>query len=74
MLFFRWKGRDPTTAEAFLEFVGSHLEQAGELEIPVLSGEDLHEAALAKKVTSGGLDGWGWNELKAFPFLVCRTC
>ena len=35
--------------------------------MPVLTGEDLHSAALAKKSTSGGLDGWGWNELKALP-------
>ena len=35
--------------------------------MPVLTGEDLHSAVLAKKSTSGGLDGWGWNELKALP-------
>ena len=35
--------------------------------MPVLSGEDLHSAVLAKKSTSGGLDGWTWNELKALP-------
>ena len=33
----------------------------------MLTGEDLHCAVLAKKSTSGGLDGWGWNELKALP-------
>ena len=27
--------------------------------------QDLHSAALAKQATSGGLDGWDWNELKA---------
>ena len=32
---------------------------------PVLTGEDLHATVLAKRSSSGGLDGWGWNELKA---------
>ena len=33
----------------------------------------MHSAVLAKKSTSGGLDGWTWNELKALPlsWYVC---
>ena len=38
-----------------------------EFDLPVLTGEDLHAAVLAKKSTSGGLDGWALNELKALP-------
>ena len=49
----------------FSEFDGDHLEQAEVLQLHVVTGEDLHSAALSKKATSGGLDGWGWNELKA---------
>ena len=65
--FFRRGERDPVTPHAFLEFVGSFLQQADIVDMPVLTGEDLHSAVLAKKSTSGGLDGWGWNELKALP-------
>ena len=61
---FRREGQDPVTPEAFLDFLGSYLEQAS-LSSPVLTGEDLHATVLAKKATSGGLVGWGWNELKA---------
>ena len=60
--FIRREGRDPITPEAFLDFVGSYFEQAS-LSSDVLTGEDLHAAALAKKATSGGRDGWGWTEL-----------
>ena len=46
MYFFRREGRDLVTPEAFLDFVGSYLEQAS-LSSPVLTGEDLHATALA---------------------------
>ena len=32
---------------------------------PIHTGEDLYEAAMTKKSTAGGLDGWAWNEVKA---------
>ena len=32
-----------------------------------MTGRDLQEVARAKKATAGGLDGWAWNEIKAFP-------
>ena len=38
-----------------------------ELQLPELTGEDLHSATSAKKATSGGLDDWGWHELRALP-------
>ena len=44
-----------------------YLHQAPVLNLPVLTGDDLHSVVLSKKATSGGLDGWGWNELKALP-------
>ena len=49
----------------FLGFVIGYLEQVGELQLSVLAGEDLHATTLAKKATSGGLDGsggWGGRE------------
>ena len=33
--------------------------------MPVLTGEELHDAAMAKKSTAGGFGGWAWNEVKA---------
>ena len=65
--FFRREGRDPVTPEDFLDFVGGYLEQAREIDLPVLTGEDLHATVLARKATARGLHGWGWNELKALP-------
>ena len=37
------------------------------MELPRIAGRDLQEVARAKKATAGGLDGWGWNEIKALP-------
>ena len=34
------------------------------MELPILTGEDLCEAAMAKKSTAAGLDGWASNEIK----------
>ena len=67
MPFFRRGERIPVFLQELLDFVGVFLEQAPVIDMPVLTGEDLHNAVLAKKSTSGGLDGWGWNELKALP-------
>ena len=67
MPFFRRAGWDPVTPQSYLDFVGGYLDQARVIDLPVLTGEDLHSAVIAKKSTSGGLDGWGWNELKALP-------
>ena len=67
MPFFRRGERDPVTPHGFFDFIGNFLQQADIIDLPVLSGEDLHSAALAKKSTSGGFDGWVWSELKALP-------
>ena len=37
------------------------------MDLPRITGRDLQEVARAKKSTAGGLDGWAWNEIKAFP-------
>ena len=67
MPFSRRRERDPVSPHEFSEFIGSFLQQKAVIDMPVLTGEDLHSAVLAKKVTSVGLDGWSWNELKAVP-------
>ena len=54
--------------------LGDYLPQQPILELPILTGEELYEAAMAKKPTAAGLDGWAWNEIKALStFLVCRS-
>ena len=79
MPFFRREGHPVVTVQAFLDFVGDHLPQEPFLELPMLTGEELYEAATAKKPTAAGLDGWVWNEIKALspsrfvgPALVLR--
>ena len=51
--------------QAFLDFAGDHLPQEIFLDLPTLTGEELHDVTMAKKSTSGGLDGWARNEVKA---------
>ena len=55
--------------QAFLEFVVD-LPQEAVLDLPVLSGEELNDAAMAKKSTAVGLDCWAWNEVKALSWFV----
>ena len=38
---------------------------SGSGQLPVLTGEAIHGAAILKKATAGGLDGWLWNEVQA---------
>ena len=35
------------------------------MDLPILTGEELYDADMAKKSTAAGLDGWAWNEIKA---------
>ena len=57
MPHFWREGHPVVTPQAFLDFVGNHLHGEAFLEMPLLSGEELHDAAMAKKTTAGGLDG-----------------
>ena len=65
MPYFRREGHPVVTVQAFLDFVGDHLPQEPFLELPILIGKELCEAAMAKKPTAAGLDGWAWNEINA---------
>ena len=47
--------------------VGHLLPQEPCLDLPRITGRDLHEVAGAKKSTAGGLDGRAWNEIKTLP-------
>ena len=45
--------------------IDAHFRMAWMPYFPMLTGEELYEAAMAKKSTAAGLDGWAWNEIKA---------
>ena len=68
MAYFRRDGHGTVSHQAFLDFVCEHFHQAAFVELHVLMGMALHEAALDTKATAGGLDGWAWNEIKALSF------
>ena len=65
MPFFCRSGHPVVTPDQFLRFVGHLLPQEPLLDLPRITGRDLQEVARAKKSTTGGLDGWPWNEVKA---------
>ena len=65
--FFCRSGHFVFAPDQFLVFVGHLLPQEPYLDLPRITGRDLQEVARAKKSTAGGLDGWGWNEIKALP-------
>ena len=65
--YFCRSGRRETNLEEFAREVGSWLPVLPEVELPRLTGSLLAEVARKKKVTVGGLDGWGWREFKVLP-------
>ena len=65
--FFGRSGRRETNFEEFAHEVGGWLPVLPEVELPRLSGSLLADVVRRKKVTAGGLDGWGWREFKVLP-------
>ena len=49
------------------EVAGVWLPVLDVFHLPRLTGDVLAEVVQKKKSTAGGLDGWGWKELKALP-------
>ena len=70
---FAGKGHPVVSPQALFEFVGDHLPQEDFLDMPILTGEELHGVVMTRKSTAGGLDGWAWNEVSTFCILVCGT-
>ena len=60
-------GRSAADPSIFDREVGGWLPRLGEFDFPPLLGSDLYYVFQHKRVSAGGLDGWGWKELKAFP-------
>ena len=65
--FFCRSGRRETNLEEFAHVVGGWLPVLPEVELHRLSGSLLADVVRRKKVTAGGLDGWGWREFKVLP-------
>ena len=60
-------GRSAADPSIFDREVGGWLPRLGEFDFPPLLGSDLYYVFQHYRVSAGGLDGWGWKELKAFP-------
>ena len=65
--YFCRSGRRETNLEEFAHEVEGWLPVLPELVLPPLSGSLLADVVHRKKVTAGGLDGWGWREFKVLP-------
>ena len=65
--YFCRSGRRQTNLEEFAHEVGGWLPVLPEVVLPRLSGSLLADVVRRKKVTAGGLDGWGWREFKVLP-------
>ena len=65
--FFCRAGRSAVDPSVFDREVGGWLPRLGEFDFPPLLGSDLYSVVQHKRVSAGGLDGWGWKDLKAFP-------
>ena len=65
--YFCRSGRRETNLEEFAREVGGWLPVLPEVELPRVTGSLLAEVVRKKKVTAGGLDGWGWREFKVLP-------
>ena len=69
--FFCRAGRGAADPSVFDREVGGWLPRLGGFDLPPLLGSDLYYVVQHKRVSAGGLDGWGWRDLKAFPEAWC---
>ena len=58
-------GRGHADLWDFAEEVEEWLPVLDVIDLPVLDGDILSDVAWKKSMTAGGLDGWGWRDLKA---------
>ena len=65
--YFCRSGQRETNLEEFAHEVGGWLPVLPEVVLPRLSGSLLAYVVRRKKVTAGGLDGWGWREFNVLP-------
>ena len=65
--YFCWSGQRETSLDEFNEEVDGWLPLLPEVHLPRLTGQMLADVVQRKGATAGGLDGWGWRELKVLP-------
>ena len=65
--YFCRSGQRETSLEEFSDEVDGCLPLLSEVCLPDLTGEMLADVVRREGVTAGGLDGWGWRELKVLP-------
>ena len=71
MPYFSRSSRGPADLDDFSrEVAGGWLPVLDIFHFLPLTGDVLAEVVRKKKSTAGGLDGWGWRELKALPLLL----
>ena len=68
MPYFSRYSRGSADLDDFSQVVaGGWLPMLDVFHLPPLTGDVLVDVVRKKKSTAGGLDGWGWKELKALP-------
>ena len=65
--YFCRSGQRETSLEEFSFEVEGWLPLLPIVDLPRLTGQMLYDVVHLKSATAGGLDGWGWRELKVFP-------
>ena len=65
--YFCRSGQRDTSLEEFDREVDGWLPILPEIHLPRLTGQVLADVERRKGATAGGLDGWGWRELKVLP-------
>ena len=65
--YFCRSGQREASLEEFNEEVEGWLPVLPEVALPRLTGQMLADVVQRKGATAGGLDGWGWRELKVLP-------
>ena len=65
--YFCRSGQRETSLDEFGFEVDGWLSLLPEVHLPRLTGQMLADVVHRKGVSAGGLDGWGWRELKVLP-------
>ena len=65
--YFCRSGQRETSLDEFSFEVEGWLPLLPEVHLPRLTGQMLADVVHRKGVSAGGLDGWGWRELKVLP-------
>ena len=68
--YFCRSGQRETSLDEFGFEVDGWLQILPEVHLPRLTGQMLADVVLRKGVSAGGLDGWGWRELRVLPCLL----